>query len=201
MRTALVAIGVVATLIAAFILWRIRATFSGGRAAYLALAGRIEPVERSLQAGADPAPGHLERFARDRETRKVLYEALERHGKMHLFPSQYLTQDALAEADLVLWLAHPNELAATPDEIEMTAALPAPGKGFEGQQYFLFRYRTNPPHWAAKDGWLAGVSGPFPVNGPLSVGASGTFSRFEAYDARTPEEHVRVVHELVAGRQ
>jgi hypothetical protein len=199
MRVALIAIGIVVTLVIVFIAWRLWATYSGGRKAYVGLATRIEPVERKLVAGADPEPGDLERFARDRETRRVLYDALEHHHQLRLFPAQYLTPEAMAEADLVLWLAHPNELAALPDEIELMAAVPAPGKDFEGQRYFVFRYRTRPPHWAAKDGWLAGVSGPYSVDGPVSPGASGTFSRFEAYDSKAPEEHVRVMHELVAG--
>jgi hypothetical protein len=31
--------------------------------------------------------------------------------------------------------------------------------------------------------------------------APGTFSRFEAFDSRTPEEHVRAHHQLVIERQ
>jgi hypothetical protein len=197
MKVALIVIGVVVLLVAAFFAWLVRAAHAGGRKAYLALAARIDGVEQRLVAKQDPEPEDLERFARDRETRKVLYDALEHHGRLALFPLQYMTAEAMAEADLVLWLAHPNELGTPPDEIELMATLPAPGDAVPNRRCFVFRYRTKPPHWAAKDGWLAGVAGPFPVEGVVSSSASGTFSRFEPYDSRTPEEHVQVTYQRV----
>jgi len=99
----------------------------------------------------------------------------------------------------VLWLCHPNELAAAPDEIELMARVPVPGDTSSDLRYFVFRYRTKPPHWAADKGWLAGVAGPYPSAGPVTSSASGTFSRFEAWESRTAEEHVRVTHEATAG--
>jgi hypothetical protein len=201
MKTVLVLVGVLVALAAAFVAWRLWATYTGERKAYLALAARIELVEQRLTKGQDPDPALVHRFARDRNTRRVLYDALEHHGRLRLFPAEFLTPEAIAEGDLVLWLAHPNELAATPDEIELMATLPVPADASGRQRYFLFRYRTHPPHWAAKDGWLAGVAGSYPVEGRVSPGASGTFSRFEPYASRTPEEHVRVIHELVVERR
>lgn len=201
MRILLVGVAIVVVLIGGFVVWRLWATYSGGRAAYLRLAEAIGPVERQLRSGHDPDPVDLERFARDRATRRVLYDALDHHGKLGLFPPEYLTPEAMAEADLVAWLVHPNELAAPPDEIELMASLPAPGSAFAGQRYFVFRYRTRPPHWAAADGWLAGVAGPYPREATFASGAPGTFSRFESYDSRTPEDHVRVTHELVMARR
>jgi hypothetical protein len=57
--------------------------------------------------------------------------------------------------------------------------------------YYLFRFRTLAPHWAAKDGWIAGVSGPFRrKEEPTTNALGGTFSRFNAWDKKTPEEHV-----------
>jgi hypothetical protein len=200
MKIILITLGTLASTAVAFVAWRIWATYSGGARSYSELASRIEPVRSQLAAGQDPDPGDLERFARDRTTRRVLYDALERHEKLASFPAVYRTPEAIAEADLVLWLTHPNELAAVPDEVELMAALPAPGPAFEGQRYFLFRYRTHPPHWAAKDGWLAGVAGPYAVEGPATAGAPGTFSRFDPYDSKTPEEHVLATHRLVMER-
>jgi hypothetical protein len=107
----------------------------------------------------------------------------------------------MAEADLVVWLNHPNELGSVPDEMELMASLPVPAAGSEGQRYFLFRYRMRPPHWAAENGWLAGVAGPYAINGPVLSGASGTFSRFEPYDSKSPEEHVRATHQLMVERR
>jgi hypothetical protein len=201
MRVVLITSGVVLALMAAFVVWRLWATYAGGSRSRAQLAARIEPVERRLASGETPDLDDLERFARDRLTRKVLYEALERHGHPDLFPAAYQTAEAMAEADLVAWLNHPNELGAVPDEIELMARLPVPGEDPGGGRYFLFRYRMHAPHWAARDGWLAGVAGPGPAEGPGVATAPGTFSRFEPYDSKSPEEHVAAVHRLVAGRR
>jgi hypothetical protein len=197
MKAILVGLGILAAIIAFFVVWRLWATYAGGRDSYSGLTARIEAVERRLVAEQEPEPADLERFAKDPATRKVLYDALEHHGRLGLFPPEYLTPEAMAEADLVVWLAHPNELAATPDDIELMKVVAAPGEAYAHQRYFVFRYRTRAPHWAAADGWLAGVAGPYPDDKAFAPGAPGTFSRFEPYDSRTPEEHVRVTHEVV----
>jgi hypothetical protein len=195
MLKVLLIVGAIVVAVGGFVAWRVWATYAGGARVYAELTDRIGPVEQRLAAGQDPDPADVLRFAQDRATRKVLYDALDHHGKLQLFPAAYATPEAMAEADLVLWLCHPNELAAPPDEIELMARVPVPKEPSSAMKYFVFRYRTKPPHWAAKDGWLAGIAGPYPETGSVSPGASGTFSRFEAYDSRTPEEHVRVTHE------
>jgi hypothetical protein len=202
MNIILMILGGLAFVVVAVVAWLIWAAYAGGAKSYARLAARIEPVASRLAAGQDPDPADLERFARDRVTRRVLYDALERHQKLALFPPKYLTPALMAEADLIVWLNHPNELGAVADEIELMSTLPVPASGFEHQRYFLFRYRTSPPHWAAKDGWLAGVAGPYPTEGAVtSPAASGTFSRFEPYDSKTPEEHVAATHQLVMERR
>ena len=197
----LIAFAALAAAVLAFVGWRLWATVVGGSRAYSALAARIQPVVDRLEAGEAPAAQDLERFAADRATRKVLFEALDAHDKLALFPERFLTREALAEANLCAWLNHPNELGAIPDEIEWMAVAPVRGGTFDGLTYHVFRYRMHPPHWAADDGWMAGVAGPYPLEGPPIAAAPGTFSRFEAWDKRTPEEHVRVTHELVIERK
>jgi hypothetical protein len=197
----LIGCGVLVGLVAALAVWLYWRMSTGSDKSYRQLAARIQAVETRLAAGGDPDPAEVERFARDRATRRVLYDALQRREKLSLFPSRYRTQEAMAEADLVLWLLHPNELAAVPDAMELMASLPVPGPGFEGQRYHLFRFRTRPPHWAADKGWLAGVAGPYRDDGSLEKTAPGTWSELEPFDSRTPEDHVRSSHERIAGRR
>ena len=65
--------------------------------------------------------------------------------------------------------------------------------------YYVFRFRTYPPHWMAEDGWLAGVAGPFLRKDAPSTTAYGeTFSTFEPWDSATPEEHVGEIHDIIA---
>ena len=195
LKAALAIVGVIVVAGVGFVAWRWWATEQGAKDVYLRLNQRIAAVEDRLAAGQDPDPADVERFARDRDTRIVLYDSLEHHSKLHFFPAQYATPEAIAEGDLVLWLSHPNELDAAPDEVQLMGRIPVPGVPSSDMRYFLFRYRTKAPHWAAKEGWLAGVAGPYATSGIVSARAAGTFSRFEPYDSRTPEEHVRVTHE------
>jgi hypothetical protein len=198
-RITLYVVGGLVALVAAFVIWRLYATIVGGRRAYQARLDAIAPVTEALSAGRQPSEAELQRFARDPKTRQVLHDVLTEAQKIHLFPNEFLTWPALAEANLVGWLCHPNELQVAPDEIELMATLPAPGA--LDTHYFLFRYRTHEPHWAAKDGWTAGVAGPYDLTKVPAPYAPGTFSRFEAFDSRTPEEHVRAHHQLVIERQ
>ncbi len=130
-------------------------------------------------------------FAGDRGTRRVLYDVLDHQGKLHLFPKRFLTWDAMAEAELAAWLNHPNELGSPPDEMELMAKVRATGADAAADRhYFVFRFRAAPPHWAAKDGWLAGIAGPYDMSQEPRPSGSGTSSRFESFDSRTPEQHV-----------
>ncbi|HEY7501679.1 MAG TPA: hypothetical protein VH740_24380 [Vicinamibacterales bacterium] len=199
LKTLLIVVGGLVAVVVLFVIWRIYATIAGGNRAYKARLAAIEPITKALAEGRSPSDADVLRFARDRVTRQVLFEVLRDAGNIDLFPSELRTWPLLAEADLVAWLCHPNELQAPPDEIELTATLPAPGA--PATHYFLFRYKKNPPHWAAKDGWMAGVAGPYDLTKDPEPYAPGTFSRFEAYDSRTPEEHVAIHHRLVIERK
>ena len=201
LKWALIGVASLVAVVVAFVVWRLWATVAGGGRAYAALRARLGPVLAQLEAGETPPAEDLERFAADRATRKVLHEELDERGKLDLFPARFLTQESMAEADLCAWLNHPNELGTVPDEIELMDVVPARGGAFDGHRYYLFRYRTHAPHWAANDGWMAGVAGPYPAEGPVARTAAGTFSRFEPWGQRTPEEHVRITHDLVMERK
>jgi hypothetical protein len=152
-----------------------------------------------LRLGKDVDRSDVEDVARQPEMRNWLYRALEEFDKTDLFPARFRTQQAFAEADMVNWLVYPTELARLPDEIELmkvvTIDTKLPGGVYD---YYLFRFRTNPPHWAAKEGWMAGVSGPF-LRGdePTTEALGETFSSFAKWDSKKPEEHVGDTRELL----
>jgi hypothetical protein len=194
----LVAAGFVLAVVAV-IAWLYARAVRGQQRAYGALLHRISAVTEALARGETPQEALLERFAANRETRKVLFDVLDEAKRRDLFPPEYLAWDKLAEADLIAWLCHPNELGAPPSEIELAAQVPAPASTLADATYFVFKYRMREPHWAAKDGWLAGVAGPYDTSGAPCSSARGTFSRFERFESRTPEEHVAAVHQSVVG--
>jgi len=188
---------VVATVIL-FIAWRVYATVAGGRKAYRKLLNEITPVTDALAAGREPTPADLARFANNRRTRRVLYDALAHKSKLQLFPRSQFTWESMAEADLGAWLNHPNELGAFPDEMELVGKVQP--QGADGH-YFVFRFRMRPPHWAAAKGWLAGVAGPYDFTRDPMPWGRHTFSRFDSFESRTPDQHVETIHGALARRR
>jgi hypothetical protein len=161
---------------------------------------RCFAVVSALRQGAEVDPRHLMEVARSAEMRNILHRMLRDMGKHAHYPREVLNQEAFAESDLVNWLTFPSELGRVPDEIQLmkVVSVEADQPGGDVWDYYVYRFRTKPPHWAAKDGWLAGVSGPFRrADSPTPEGASDTFSRFESWDSRRPEEHLGEVQQLV----
>ena len=142
-----------------------------------------------LRLGQSVDPNMLLAVAEQPETRNRFYDLLKKLGKDDLYPKTYYTQEAFAESDMVHWLTYPTELGRAPDEIELMKTFTTK-QGNEDVTYYLFRFRTLEPHWAAKKGWTAGVSGPFPnQNVPTTNALGGTFSALDSWDSKTPEEH------------
>lgn len=130
---------------------------------------------------------HFDACAADPGGRATLWEALETAGGQARFPEKYRTQALLAEAALVDWLQHPNELGHSPAEILPLARAEFKEEGALRRLY-AFRYR-HPDH---DDGaWLVGVAGPYDPSQPAQLWGPGTFSHFTPLDEKPLEEHFR----------
>jgi hypothetical protein len=136
------------------------------------------------------------------ETRNALFLALRDAGKPEYFPPQFATREAFAESNLVDWLSHPNELTQPPDKIELVKVVTIDTPAIGEVEWYLFKFRVQPPHWAADKGWMAGAAGPYPKDAEPTafVDAPGTFSELESMSTRSPDEHVRLIHEAAVGR-
>jgi hypothetical protein len=153
-------IGSFVVFVIVFAVWRYFATISGSRKTTEGLLKRIEPVIADLESNRQPKVTEIESLAADATTRNIFYSALKHIGRSDLFPAQYRTLEAIGESDLVVWLLHPNELNAKPDEIEAVKTIEKIEDGNKCR-FVVYRFRTHPPHWASKDGWLAGIAGPY----------------------------------------
>lgn len=200
MRYVLITVGVIVGLIIlAFVLLVINLSLASSRQKKRARA-KLAAVLDPLDAGQQPDAAAVRQLAANRETRNALYDALAERGQQALFPREYRTRPAFAESDLAFWLSHPNELKSVPDEIQLAQVVTVP-TDIGPAEYYLFRFRTNPPHWAANKGWMAGVSGPYPKDAKAPLAApAGTFSELEPFEARTPQDHVRWFHEKAVAR-
>jgi hypothetical protein len=146
--------------------------------------------------GKDVAQPELDAVAADDEMRNHLFRALDKTGRRDRFPNAFLDQPSLARSDMVSWLMFPTELGRAPDEIELMRVVDVDtGPDADGVvSVYLFRFRTLGDHWAAKNGWLAGIAGGYrKADAPTTQGLGQTFSHFEKYDAKTPEQHVKEI--------
>ena len=150
-----------------------------------------------VRLGKDPELVEFERVAASAESRIWLHRRLAELKRLDLYPPQYATQEAFAEGVMVNWLVYPTELARVPDAIELMAVVPRMYGDGEAE-FYVFRFRTFEPHWAAEDGWTAGVAGPFMKSeSPSPESYGGTFSTFSAWDECSPEEHVERIEALL----
>lgn len=179
---------IIAILVALFILgWlnAIRASMSRNKK----LDEKIKPAIQAIASNAPDAQSIILKFAEDPSTRNHLFKKLKELGKESLFPMAFRSEEKMAESDLVCWLLHPNELNAAPSEVQMVRSI-AVQEGDRTGHVYLFRFLTQPPHWAAGKGWMAGVAGPYWENGEPTESASGTFSELMPFASMSEEEHV-----------
>jgi hypothetical protein len=160
---------------------------------------KLFAVVSLLRLGKQVEPRYVFEVAANADMRNWLHDRLEELGRLDLFPPALRTQEALAESNMVSWLTYPTELGREPDEIELMKVESFDSGRPDGVlDYYIFRFRTYPPHWAAKNGWMAGVAGPFlRKEAPTTHSYGDTFSKFEPWDSKTPEEHIEGILELV----
>lgn len=164
---------------------------------------RIKELYSKMENGEHLTHEDVAPFAENVLTRETTFQLLKDHSKTDLFPQEYYSIVKGAESNLATWLEFPTELDACPDEIEHIKRVTI---DFDGQNNFVhyevFKYSVNEPHWAAKDGWMLGVVGPYfddskPYDFPHS-----TFSRIgSTIDKVLPEEEAKWVHENISLRR
>jgi hypothetical protein len=135
----------------------------------------------------------LKRLVENPSTRHALFGILQGFGKSEIFPKEYFTLEKSAESFMVSWLEFPTELNGTPDQIEIFTKITL-AEDPQMLEYFVFKYKKEPPPAGLSKGWMLGVTGPFgsdskPYEIPLRV-----FSRFNELGSVSAIEEVRWVH-------
>lgn len=149
---------------------------------------RVEPVLTAIKNNPQMAQVTANACCRDIAARFELYDRLHDLDKMEYFPEEHNNYKSLAESDLVTWLMHPNELHASPNEIEAVTNI----EDSDGM-YFLFRYRINEPHWAAGKGWMSGLAGPYEQDSERIYKGARTFSNMTPFDSVSADEHIEAL--------
>lgn len=145
-------------------------------------------ISRGERVGAD----RLEVLCKDPQARAVLFDGLVDTGRECLLPGHALRREAVAESQLVTWLASPTQLRCAPDEVEHRGVVPAHPGWARGPVHVL-AFRMNAPHWAGERGWMIGVVGPFDPDAVLTPRRAAGFavgSLYEPESAMTAPEHL-----------
>lgn len=159
-----------------FIVWRITSVGRGARQRDEKLARELDPLAMRLEKKASVNRSEVLTFARKPQFRYLLHALLKHCNRLDLFPDEFLSDEAQGAAKLAYWMMHPNELEDAPQEIELVERVTRPVAGRECS-FLVYRYRMPEGHWAAGDGWILGLSGPFGKDDPPYAGPAGAFYR------------------------
>ncbi len=140
----------------------------------------------------------INEIASDSETRNWFYDNLKSLNKENLFPINFKTQAAFAESDFANWLLYPTELGRIPDSLELMKVIQENTNSEVGiVEFYLFRFKSNHEDWI-ENGWMAGVSGYFPLKEKPSTNSYGfTFSSFEKWESKSQDEHIEDILILI----
>lgn len=163
---------------------------------------RIRSLVDKFDAGQIPTPDEIRPFAYNIGTRQATFRLLKEKNRLDLFPPALFTIEKGAEANLANWLEFPTELDALPDEMEHLKRVTIPFDNENNVHYEVLKFRVNEPHWAAKDGWILGVVGPYFDDSQPYDFPTATFSRFSSkLGTIEPEDEVKWVHDNLAMRR
>jgi hypothetical protein len=152
---------------------------------------------RSLMSlGRSVSDSALRDIAASSEVRNYLFEYLKATNQTRRFPAEFLSQEAFAESEMVNWLVYPTELGRAPSEIELVRTVKSKLRG-QDVLHYVFKFRTEPPHFAAEDGWMLGVAGPFLASAaPDTTSYGDTFSTFAKLDETNVDRYVDEIRSL-----
>ncbi|TRX33987.1 hypothetical protein [Flavobacterium restrictum] len=159
---------------------------------------RIKPIYQKLENGESITESEIIPFAKNILTREATFQLLAEHKKTELFPKEFYSIEKGAESNLANWLEFPTELDGCPDEMELVKRVTI---DFDKNNvyYYVFKFRTNEPHWASKDGWMLGVVGPYFEDSEPYDFPGATFSRLSSkFENVKAEDEAKWVHENIS---
>lgn len=173
-----------------FVWWRWTSVERGARQRNERILKQLDSIGLKLSEKKEVTTEEVCELAKKDELRGMLHTVLREYSRLDLFPNEFLDVESQARAALAYWLMHPNELQDAPAKIEIvekTQRIIGDRKG----EFFVFRYKMPEGHWAEKDGWLLGISGPFFGDEKPYLGVAGAFSRCgDKYEKINPAELV-----------
>lgn len=178
-------VGAVVASIAAFVVWRWTSVARGMRQRDQQILPLLEPIATLLEQGKSVASDEVEAAASRPYARPLLHQMLHRYDRLDLFPAKYRNRESHAEAALMYWMAHPNELAGYPEAMALVETI-----SHGSNDFLVYKYLMPEGHWARASGWLLGVVGPYTEGDPYASSASAFSRAADKADEVKPAELV-----------
>jgi hypothetical protein len=186
-------LGIIAA-VAAWIVWRLGSVSRGARQRDTRILRELAEIEAALRANREVPAADIAPLAARPHLRRLLFGMLRQCEKVELFPEEHLGRRSQAEAALVYWLMHPNELQDPPADLQHVATLSRDVQGKKAE-FEIFRYKMPAGHWAGSE-WILGLAGPFFAgDAPYAGVATGWSVASETEGRSTPES---VLHGYLA---
>jgi hypothetical protein len=182
-----VLLGIVAAL-AAFVVWRLGSVRRGARQRDARILRELAEIEAALRANREVPAADIAPLAARPHLRRLLFGMLRQYEKTELFPEDHLSRRSQAEAALVYWLMHPNELQDAPAELQHVVTLPRDVHG-KRAEFEVFRYKMPARHWAGSE-WILGLAGPFFADDTPYAGVAAGWSVASETEGRATPESV-----------
>lgn len=107
---------------------------------------QIRKIYKTLKKGKNPKENVLKQYADNLEHRILVYNALEKFSKQHLFPTELLSIENSSESYLANWLNDNDDFDSFPDELKFQSKTTLQN----GITNFIFNYKVFRPHPFAK---------------------------------------------------
>lgn len=160
---------------------------------------RMKPLSDKVEEGISISREDVLPFAEDPKTRFDTYHLLMEYRRIGLFPSKFDFEESATESRLGNWLEFPAALNAFPDQMELVEEIDLSIQGDleDSTIYYVWKFRVNEPHRAAKKGWMMGVVGPYAYDSNAYDVVPGVFSRLNKFDPSKVLEEVQWVHSFI----
>ncbi len=157
-------------------------------------ADGFEEIIKKLEAKIQLDKQMLLSLAADVATRQNLFHVLKSYHRLDLFPDDFYTIKDGAASNLANWVATEEKLNYPPSDILLVQTVAIQIKGVAGN-FHVFKFKIDPPHFAATRGWMLGVVGPYYATNKPFDWPEVVVSRFKSIESTNPEEEVQWAHQ------
>jgi hypothetical protein len=198
----IVVIVLVLLAVAGFVAYRLNSVHQAGRVQLQRRFKRIQSLYDKITNEEPLTRADVLPYAKNILTREATFNLLKDRNMTELFPPEFYSHEQAGASYLANWLELPSELDACPDEIQYVKRVVIQDQDQSPTYYEVFKYRINPPHPSADNGWMIGIAGPcYEPADPYDQPRTAFNRANRKFDSVIPEEEAKWVHEHVTNQK